>query len=205
VVTQVLVNPQDPAFKTPTKPVGPFLSREEAERRRDELGWQIVEDAGRGWRRVVPSPVPTKVVQRQMIRDSAEAGHIVIAAGGGGIPIIKKGDGTYEGVEAVIDKDLTSSILANEIGAEIFIILTEVPQVYTGYGTNEQRPIGAITSERLLEMHRAGEFPPGSMGPKVTAVREFLERGGKRAIITNPDTLDDALLGRGGTHIIGGC
>jgi carbamate kinase len=205
VVTQVLVDPGDEAFKHPTKPIGPFLSKEEAESRRDRLGWNIVDDSGRGWRRVVPSPKPIKVVQRHMIRESAEAGHIVIAAGGGGIPIIKKPDGSYEGVEAVIDKDLTSSILATEIGAEIFIILTEVPCVYTGYGTKDRKPIGAITAEQLGAMYAAGEFPAGSMGPKVVAVREFLERGGKRAIVTDPETMSDALLGRGGTHIIGGC
>jgi carbamate kinase len=205
VVTQVLVDPEDEAFKAPTKPIGPFLSKEEAESRRDQLGWKIVDDSGRGWRRVVPSPKPLKVVQRHMIRDSAEAGHIVIAGGGGGIPIIKKPDGSYEGVEAVIDKDLTSSILATEIGAEIFIILTEVPCVYTGYGTPNKKAIGAITAEQLGAMYAAGEFPPGSMGPKVVAAREFLERGGKRAIITDPETMPDALLGRGGTHIIGGC
>jgi carbamate kinase len=205
VVTQVLVDPEDEAFKAPTKPIGPFLSKEEAESRRDQLGWKIVDDSGRGWRRVVPSPKPRKVIQRHMIRESAEAGHIVIAGGGGGIPIIKKPDGSYEGVEAVIDKDLTSSILATEIGAEIFIILTEVPCVFTGYGTPNKTAIGAITAEQLGEMYANGEFPPGSMGPKVLAVREFLERGGKRAIITDPETMPDALLGRGGTHIIGGC
>jgi len=205
VVTQVLVDPEDEAFKKPTKPIGPFLSKEEAESRRDKLGWKIVDDSGRGWRRVVPSPKPLKVVQRHMIRESAEAGHIVIAGGGGGIPIIKKPDGSYEGVEAVIDKDLTSSILATEIGAEIFIILTEVPCVFTGYGKPNKTAIGAITAEQLGAMYEAGEFPPGSMGPKVVAAREFLERGGKRAIITDPETMPDALLGRGGTHIIGGC
>jgi carbamate kinase len=205
VVTQVLVDPEDPAFKNPTKPIGPFLSKAEAESRRDKLGWNIVDDAGRGWRRVVPSPKPLKVIQRHMIRESAETGHIVIAAGGGGIPVIKKPDGTYEGVEAVIDKDLTSSILATQIGAEIFIILTEVPYVYTGWGTPEKKAIGAITTEELGELYAKGNFPPGSMGPKVVAAREFLERGGKRAIITDPETMPDALVGRGGTHIIGGC
>ena len=206
VVTQVLVDPEDEAFKTPNKPVGPFITKEEAEKRRDELDWKISEDpAGRGWRRLVPSPRPTKVVQRHSIRESAEAGHIVIAAGGGGIPIKKKDDGTYEGVEAVIDKDLTSAMLANQIGAEILIVLTEVPQVYTAFNTDDQHAIGAITADRLLELYEAGEFPPGSMGPKVMAVVEFLEGGGKRAIITNPATLEDALAGRGGTHIIGGC
>jgi carbamate kinase len=206
VVTQVLVDPKDEAFKKPTKPVGPFLTEEEAKRREKELGWKISEDpAGRGWRRLVPSPRPTKVVQRHSIRESSEAGHIVIAAGGGGIPIMQKEDGTYEGVEAVIDKDLTSAILANQIGAEILVVLTEVPQVYTAYNTDQQKPIGAITAERLMELHDRGEFPPGSMGPKVRAVVEFLEGGGKRAIITNPTTLEDALAGKAGTHIIGGC
>lgn len=206
VVTQVLVDPEDEAFKNPTKPVGPFLSKEEAEKRRDALGWQIAEDpARRGWRRLVPSPHPQKIVQRYMIRESAEAGHIVIAAGGGGIPIIKKPDRTYEGTEAVIDKDLTSSILATQIGAEILIILTEVSNIYADFGKPEQREISAVTSEELKALHAAGQFPAGSMGPKVEAVIEFLDNGGKRAIVTNPDTLTDALTGRGGTHIIGGC
>ena len=206
VVTQVLVDPEDEAFKYPTKPVGPFLKKEEAERRRDAHGWQIAEDsAGRGWRRVVPSPKPIKIVQRHMIRESAEAGHIVIAAGGGGIPIIKKPDGTYEGTEAVIDKDLTSSILATQIGAEILIILTEVPNIYADFKSANQREISAITSEQLKELYAAGQFPAGSMGPKVEAVINFLDQGGRRAIVTNPDTLPDALTGRGGTHIVGGC
>ncbi len=206
VVTQVLVDPKDEAFKNPSKPVGPFLTRAEAEKRQQELDWKIAEDtAKRGWRRLVPSPRPTKVVQRHMIRDSAAAGHIVIACGGGGIPIIKKEDNSYEGVEAVIDKDFTSALLATEIEAEIFVILTEVPQVMIGFATPEQRPISAITSEQLNELYEAGEFPPGSMGPKVKAVIEFLDRGGKRAIITNPQTLEDALAGKGGTHIIGRC
>ncbi|MBP7382358.1 carbamate kinase [Myxococcota bacterium] len=205
VVTQVLVDPQDEAFRNPTKPVGPFLSKEEAERRRDAMGWQIVEDSGRGWRRVVPSPRPVKVIQRHMIRESAAAGHIVIACGGGGIPIIKKPDRSYEGVEAVIDKDLSSSMLATQIGADIFVILTEVPKVFIGFNTPNQRAIDAITSEGLKELLDAGEFPAGSMGPKVEAVCGFLERGGQRAIITDPHSLSAALRGLGGTHIIGGC
>ena len=205
VITQVLVDPEDEAFRNPTKPVGPFLTQAEAERRRDELGWQIAEDSGRGWRRVVPSPRPVKVVQRHMIRESAEAGHIVIACGGGGIPIIKKSDNSYEGVEAVIDKDLSSSMLASQIGADIFVILTEVPKVYTGFNTPQQREIDAITSEGLKALLEEGHFPAGSMGPKVEAVCGFLERGGQRAIITDPETLSSALRGIGGTHIIGGC
>ena len=205
VITQVLVDPEDPAFKDPTKPIGPFLSREEAERRRDEKKWTIIEDSGRGWRRVVPSPKPVKIVQRHMIRESAVAGNIVIACGGGGITIIKKPDDSYEGIEAVIDKDLSSAILANQVGAELFVILTEVPQVYIRFRQPDQQAIGAITSGQLMDLHRAGEFPSGSMGPKVEAVCRFLEGGGKRAIITNPETLDAALAGRGGTHVIGAC
>jgi carbamate kinase len=204
VITQVLVDPEDPAFKDPTKPVGPFLAKEEAERRRDTLKWTIVEDSGRGWRRVVPSPKPLKIVQRHMIRQAAAEGHIVIACGGGGIPIIKKPDESYEGVEAVIDKDLSSSLLANEVGADLFVILTEVPQIFVNFGKPNQEALSAITSEGLMELHREGQFPAGSMGPKVIAVCDFLERGGKRAIITNPETLEDALRGRGGTHVIGG-
>lgn len=206
VITQVRVDPNDEAFQNPTKPVGPFLTKEEAEKRAADLGWKIAKDpAGRGWRRVVPSPRPKKVIQRHMIRESAEAGHIVIACGGGGIPIIKKEDGHYDGVEAVIDKDLSSSILANEIGAEIFIILTEVPQIFTGFHTEHETAISAITAEQLAELNESGEFPAGSMGPKVEAVIEFLEKGGKRAIVTNPETLPAALQGKGGTHIIGSC
>ncbi len=205
VVSQVLVDPEDPAFKNPTKPVGPFLTEEEARKRQKALGWTIMEDAGRGWRRVVPSPKPIKIVQRHMIRDAAREGHIVIACGGGGIPIIKTKDGDYEGVEAVIDKDLTSAILANQTGAEIFIILTEVPQIYRDFRGPNQAPLGAVTSEQLRKLFGEGQFPAGSMGPKVEAVCNFVDSGGKRAIVTNPETLEAALLGSGGTHVIGAC
>lgn len=206
VVTQVLVDPEDEAFKNPTKPVGPFMKKEAAQKRRDDLGWNVAEDsAKRGWRRLVPSPRPLKVVQRHMIRDSAQSGHIVIACGGGGIPIVKKEDGSYQGVEAVIDKDLTSSILASQIDAEILVILTEVSNVFVNFGKEDQRALSAVTSEQLRDMLEAGEFPAGSMGPKIEAVIEFLSSGGKRAIITDPETLPDALKGKGGTHIIGAC
>ncbi|MFH0900096.1 MAG: carbamate kinase, partial [Pseudomonadota bacterium] len=139
VITQVLVDRNDEAFRKPTKPIGPFLSKEDAENRQRTLGWQIVEDSGRGWRRVVASPHPVKVLQRHMIRDAAQAGHIVIAAGGGGIPIVKDNRDDYEGIEAVIDKDLTSSVLASQINAELLIILTSVPNVYVDFGTPQQR------------------------------------------------------------------
>jgi carbamate kinase len=206
VVSQVVVAPKDPAFQSPNKPIGPFMSKADAAARRDTLGWIVSEDpAGRGWRRLVPSPAPVEVAQWRMIRESAEAGHVVIACGGGGVPVIAKKNGAFEGVEAVIDKDSTSSILATQIGAEILIILTEVPNIYTGFNTEEQRKISAVTIEELRELYQSGEFPKGSMGPKVKAVIDFLDRGGKRAIVTDPSTLPRALGGRGGTHIIGAC
>jgi len=204
VVTQVIVDENDPAFAAPSKPIGPFLPREEAERRRDSLGWNIREDSqGRGWRRVVPSPKPRRVLQRDMIREAARTGHIMVACGGGGIPIRKKEDGTYGGVEAVVDKDLTSSVLATDVGAELLIILTAVPQVYVDFGKPDQRPLSAVTLEEVERLYADGQFPPGSMGPKIQAVIDFLSHGGRRALITDPDNLPAALEGRAGTHFLG--
>jgi len=203
MVTQVLVDENDPAFSNPTKPIGPFLSKEEAEQRRKELGWEMTEDSGRGWRRLVPSPVPEKVVQRLMIKDAARTGHIVIAAGGGGIPIKRGKDGRYIGIEAVIDKDLTSSVLATDIGASLLIILTAVPRVYVNFGRTDQEPLGAVTLEEIEALREKGHFPPGSMGPKVDAVIRFLKAGGQRALITDPESLPRAIEGRVGTHFIG--
>jgi len=202
-ITQVLVDGADPAFAAPSKPIGPFLKQDEAERRRDQLGWQIREDAGRGWRRIVPSPKPQRVIQRDMIRESARAGHIVVACGGGGIPIVKDEDTRYRGVEAVIDKDLTSSVLASDIGASLLIILTDVAQVSVHYGTPEQRPLGAVTLAEIERYHGEGHFPPGSMGPKIEAVIHFLRAGGSRAMITNPGSLPGAIEGRAGSHFVG--
>lgn len=203
VVTQVLVDGADPAFETPTKPIGPFFSKEEAERRRDTLGWKIREDAGRGWRRVVPSPRPLRVVQRHMIRDAARAGHIVVACGGGGIPIKKTPDDLYVGVEAVIDKDLTSSVLASDTGAALLIILTAVPHVFLDFGKPAQRALGAVTLEEVERYYDEGHFEAGSMGPKIEAVIHFLRAGGRRALITNPESLPHAIEGRAGTHFVG--
>jgi carbamate kinase len=203
VVCQVLVDKNDPAFKNPTKPIGPFLSQEEAEGRRDKLGWQIVDDSGRGWRRVVPSPTPKKVIQRLMIADAARSEHIVIACGGGGIPIVKNAQDDYEGVEAVIDKDLTSAILAADVGADLMVILTDVPQVYINYRKPDQRALGAVTMEEAERLIAEGHFAPGSMGPKVQAIYNFLKNGGHRGVITNPQNLEAALEGRGGTHFVG--
>jgi carbamate kinase len=203
MVTQVLVDENDPAFQNPIKPIGPFLTREEAELRRQTLSWQVREDSGRGWRRLVPSPTPLKVIQRHMIRDAAKAGHIVVAAGGGGIPIKTEADGRYGGIEAVIDKDLTSSVLATDIGAELFVVLTAVPQVYADFGKPGQRALGAVTLEEIEQLQREGHFPPGSMGPKIEAVVRYLKQGGKRALITDPASLPHALEGRAGTHFVG--
>ena len=203
VICQVLVDPTDPAFRKPTKPIGPFLSREEAEKRRDTLGWDVIDDQGRGWRRIVPSPEPRKVVQWRMIRDAAREGHIVVACGGGGIPIMKSAGGDFTGVEAVIDKDLTTSILGTEVGAELMIVLTNVPNVYLHYHTPEQRSLNAVTLDEVDQYINDGHFPDGSMGPKVEAIRRFLRAGGKRGLITSPDHLAEALEGRAGTHFIG--
>lgn len=204
VVTQVLVDPNDPAFESPIKPIGPFLSREEAEDRRDQLGWVIREDAGgRGWRRLVPSPKPIRVIQADMIREASQSGHIVIAGGGGGVPIKTGKNGAYEGVEAVVDKDLTSALLAASVGAELLIMLTAVPQVYTNFRQPDQAALGAVTLAEIKQLHRDSPFPPGSMGPKISGIIDFLEDGGRRALITDPETLPLAIEGSGGTHFVG--
>lgn len=204
VVTQVLVDENDPAFKTPTKPIGPFLSREDAENRRDRLGWVVREDAGgRGWRRLVASPKPTRVIQADMIREASQSGHIVIAGGGGGIPIKIGDDDAYRGVEAVIDKDLTSAVLAASVGAELLIMLTSVPQVYTNFGKPDQTALGAVTLAEIERIHRESPFPLGSMGPKIDGIIDFLKKGGRRALITNAETLPLAIQGGGGTHLVG--
>jgi len=203
VVTQVRVDENDPAFGAPTKPIGPFFSQADAEARAQAHGWKVVDDAGRGWRRVVPSPRPQEVVQRLSIHDAARQGDIVIACGGGGIPVKRLANGDYEGVEAVIDKDLTSALLATEIGAELFIILTDVEKVFIDYRKPTQRGLDAITIQMLETFIAEGHFAPGSMGPKAQAILSFLRQGGRRAIITSPDKLFDALEGRAGTHFVG--
>jgi len=203
VVSQVLVRSDDPAFDNPNKPVGPFLTEAEARDRRDRFGWHVREDPPRGWRRLVPSPRPHKVLQRSMIRDAARSGHIVVACGGGGIPIVEGADGSYAGIEAVVDKDLTSAVLGVEIGAALMVILTAVPQVYVNFNQPNQQALGAVTVEELERLYDEGHFPPGTMGPKVEASLQFLKRGGRRTLITDPDNLPRAIEGRAGTHFIG--
>lgn len=204
VVTQVIVDADDPAFREPTKPIGPFLTREEAEARVAELGWKIREDSsGRGFRRLVSSPAPQRVLQRHMIRDAAMAGHVVIACGGGGIPNRERDDHSFAGVEAVVDKDLTSAVMGANVGAELLIILTAVPQVYLNFKKENQRALDAVTLQEVERLYEEGHFPPGSMGPKIRAVIHFLTHGGKRALITDPESLPLAIEGRAGTHFIG--
>jgi carbamate kinase len=203
VVTQVVVDRNDPALDKPTKPVGPVLTKAEAEARRRDSGWTVAEDPGRGWRRVVPSPRPIKVIQRDMIREAARKGHIVVAAGGGGIPVTKAESDDYVGIEAVIDKDLTSSVLATDVGADLLLILTAVDCVYLNFGAPDAMPLGAVTLSECEYHMSAGHFPPGSMGPKVEAIHAFLQGGGQRGLITSPGRLADALDGKAGTHFVG--
>lgn len=204
VITQVLVNANDPAFEQATKPVGPSLSEERAKQRAAEDGWQIALDGKRGWRRVVPSPRPIKVIQRHMIREAAHRGHIVVAAGGGGVPVVKEaGSNDYVGIEAVIDKDLTSSVLATDVGADLLVILTAVDAVFLDWGKPSERQLGAVTMAECRRYIDEGHFPAGSMGPKVEAIYGFLQRGGKRGLITSAEHLVDALEGRAGTHFVG--
>lgn len=203
VITQVLVDEQDPAFKKPNKPVGPFYTEEQAKKQMAQNPkWAMVEDSGRGWRRVVPSPIPKEIVQRYMIRDSAKRGHIVIAVGGGGIPITRDKNGDYVGVEAVIDKDLASSNLACELDADLFIMLTPVEKVYLNFNTSVQEAIDVMTVEEA-DMHlKAGEFAPGSMAPKIEAAIEYITTCNREVIITSTDKLQAAIDGKTGTRII---
>ena len=201
LVTQTVVSPDDPAFLHPTKPIGPFYSRTEAERRQQQLGWQIVEDAARGYRRVVASPEPVEIVEFEVIARLMQQGVLVIACGGGGIPVVAR-NGGYTGVEAVIDKDRASALLATRLGVEVFAISTDTDYVYLNYKRPTQRPLARVTAAELLDHHRAGHFPPGNMGPKVEAALRFLQAGGQQVIITSYEHLCSALTGETGTHII---
>ena len=200
VVTQVLVNPNDPAFEHPTKPVGPFYSREEADEV-DRCGHVVVEDSGRGWRRVVASPRPVDIVEVGVIRELVQDGVIVVACGGGGIPVVEE-DGDLKGVDAVIDKDLASSLLAAEIGADIVMFLTTVDKVSLNYNTPGQVELDRLTVEEARGYLSDGQFPPGSMGPKIQAAVEFVEQGGERAVVCRPEGVVEALDRRGGTVVV---
>lgn len=202
LVTQVVVDPEDPAFRHPAKPIGSFYTTEQAEAiLKENPGWKMTEDAGRGYRRVVPSPRPREIVETQLINRLARSGYCVICAGGGGIPVVCKEDGMMVGVDAVIDKDFASSLLATEIKADLLIISTGVPMVYLNFGKPEQKALSQVSLAQLQAYVRENHFAPGSMLPKVQAVIDFLENGGKEAIITSPDSLEEALLGKTGTHV----
>jgi carbamate kinase len=201
VVTQVVVDERDPAFRRPTKPIGPFYTQERARLLAKEKGWTVTEDAGRGWRRVVASPKPLEVVEITSIRTLVEDGAIVIAAGGGGIPVARQWDGSLHGVEAVIDKDLASSLLARLLGCEMLCIITGVDRVALHYGKPDQRDLACATADELSEYAAAGHFPAGSMGPKVQAAIEFVRGGGREVVITSPAKLMDALEGTTGTRV----
>jgi len=202
VITQVVVSPNDPAFIKPTKPIGMYYQEAEAKALKERYGWEMINVGDRGWRRVVPSPRPLKIIQRHMIRHSAQEGHIVIAGGGGGVPIKVDQNGRYEGVEAVIDKDLTSAMLASEIKADILIILMEEPKVFVHYQTPKQRALDRVTLSEITDHLAEGHFPAGSIGPKVDAAIQFVQRGGRQAIITSADRLSAALDGQDGTTIV---
>ena len=200
ILTQSLVSLDDPSMKHPSKPIGPFYSRADAEERRRLLGWEIVEDAARGYRRVVPSPDPIDVVEFEVIRDLVDHGVLVIACGGGGIPVVWK-DGRLEGVEAVIDKDRASALLATHLGADLFVISTDTDYVYLDHKKPNQRPLHRVGAAELEEYAKAGHFPPGNMGPKIESVLRFLSHGGEEAIITSCENLCQSVVGSEGTHM----
>ena len=202
IVTQVLVDPGDPAFRNPTKPIGAHMTEDVAKSLAGDFGWVVREDAGRGWRRVVASPMPQQIIERDIIEALVDLGYIVIACGGGGIPVLRDAQGDLQGLEAVIDKDFASSLLARDLGAELFVVSTGVEKVAVDFGKPAQRWLERITLAEARKYLAEGQFPKGSMGPKIEAIISFLEGGGTRALITNPPNLGRALSGATGTHIV---
>jgi len=208
VVTQVRVAADDPAFRTPSKPIGTFMEQDEAQRRAEQQGWSVVEDAGRGWRRVVASPFPQEIVELPAVRRLIDAGIITITVGGGGIPVVRdereeNGHG-LRGVPAVIDKDYASALLAQSINADLFLISTAVEHVYLNFGEPDERPIKEMTVSQAKHYIEQGHFAPGSMLPKIKAIVWFLEEGGREALVTNPASIAGALKGETGTRIVPG-
>jgi carbamate kinase len=202
VITQVRVDADDPAFEDPSKPIGTFMEKDEAERRVEEDDWSVVEDAGRGWRRVVASPFPQEIVELPAVRQLIDAGITTITVGGGGIPVVRNEHGDLRGVAAVIDKDYASALLAQSINADLFLISTAVEHVYLNFGQPDQEPIDAMTVAEAKAYVDEGHFAEGSMLPKVKAIVWFLEQGGREAIITNPENIARALKGETGTRIV---
>jgi carbamate kinase len=204
LITQTIVDKNDVAFKKPSKPIGPFYKAADAERLREEKGWVMVEDSGRGYRRVMPSPKPIDIVEKDTARTLFESGAIVIAVGGGGVPVVIRGDGGLEGTDAVIDKDLGAQIFASEIRAEVLLMLTDVEKVSLNYGKPNQIDIDEMTVVEAKRYLQEGHFAPGSMGPKVEAAIKFLEAGGEKAVISSLETGRDAMKGKAGTTILSG-
>ncbi len=203
LITQVLVDQNDSAFKNPTKPIGSFMDEAEAKKREAQMNWTVVEDAGRGWRRVVPSPLPKQILELQPVKLLIDAGVTVITVGGGGIPVIDKGNGEYKGTAAVIDKDFASSLLAQAIGAELFLIATAVEKVAINFGKPDQKWLDRMTlAEAKQYMAEGIHFAKGSMAPKIQAIIWVLENGGKQALITNTENIGRALKGETGTWIV---
>ena len=200
VVTQTLVDPQDPAFRNPTKPIGSFMTEAAAKKHQEVDGWAVVEDAGRGWRRVVPSPKPRQILQQDAILSLVNAGFTVVGVGGGGIPVIKDAQGGVQGVEAVIDKDLASALLASSINADLFMISTEVEKVAVNFNKPNVQWLDQLSVSQARAFIAEGQFGKGSMEPKIQAVLQYLESGGKKAMITNPENMVRALQGETGTH-----
>ncbi len=203
VVTQVEVDANDPAFNSPSKPIGSFMEEAEAKRRRDQEGWDIKEDAGRGWRRVVASPAPMRIVELDVIKGLLDAGVVTIAVGGGGIPVVANESGDLEGIAAVIDKDLASALLASQIDADLLLISTAVEQVALNFGKENEEWVDQFTlSEVKQYLAEGGHFAEGSMAPKMRAVVQYMEAGGKEALITNPQNIERAMAGETGTRIV---
>jgi len=203
IISQVVVDRDDPSMLNPTKYVGStYYTAQQAEELKNTLGWTLKEDAGKGYRRVVPSPLPQRIVPAHTVKELVQRGEIVIAVGGGGIPVYVQDDGTYEGVDAVIDKDFASALLAVNIDADLFVILTGVDKVSVDYGKPSQRDLDMMSMEEASRYYQEGQFPAGSMGPKIKAAIDFLERGGKEVLITSIDRIVDAFAGKTGTRIV---
>jgi carbamate kinase len=202
IITQVIVDRDDPSFGNPTKPIGQFFSKAEIEDIAKKERWTVVEDSGRGWRRVVPSPKPLSIVEKDTIAELLEKGKIVIACGGGGLPVIKLGNGLLDGVEAVVDKDYASSKLAQQLDIDELLILTSVDKVSVNFGKPNHLDLDTLTASEAKRHLADGQFPPGSMGPKIEAAIEFIESGGRRAIIASHDNIVEAMMGKAGTRIV---
>ena len=202
VLTQVVVDKDDPAFQKPEKPIGPFYTKEEADQHISESNWDMIEDAGRGYRRVVASPKPKAIVEERGIRTLIDSGAALICLGGGGIPVVKEKDGTYSGVAAVVDKDRSSSLLARKLEADLFIISTAVPQVCLNYGTSKEKRLSSMTIAEARQYIEEGHFKPGSMLPKIEALIDFVESGAGEGLITCPEEIGEAVKGNAGTRIV---